>query len=274
MAYAVMMVHVDIDDAFDARLRLAAALAKRFGSTLIGVCATLLPPYPAETGTYVTKEFVEEERAAVATLLARREEAFRRIAGAGGVKLEWRSSMDLPDDVVAREARAADLVIIGRVSAPGGVVRSIDPGRVALRAGRPALIVPPGVEAVRAERIVIGWKDTREARRAVQDALPLLHEAKHVRVVEIRDVADDARAQQRVDDVARYLGRHRIAADTLVVTQAGGHAGGALMRVAQEDGADLIVAGAFGQSRLGEWIFGGATRDLLSSSPLCCLLAH
>jgi nucleotide-binding universal stress UspA family protein len=271
MAYAVMMVHVDIDDDSDARLRLAEGLAKRFDATLIGVSAALLP---AESATYVTKKFVDAQRQAVATLLARREQAFRSIAGASGVKLEWRSGNDLPDDVVAREARAADLVVIGRVPAPGGVVRSVDPGRVVLRAGRPVLIVPPGVESLRGERIVIGWKDTREARRAVQDALPLLHEAKHVLIVEMRDVADDARAQERVDDVARYLLRHCIAADALVVTQAGGDAGGALMRLAQEDGADLIVAGAYGQSRLGEWVFGGATRDLLSACPVCCLLAH
>jgi nucleotide-binding universal stress UspA family protein len=258
MSYAVMMVHVDIDDSADGRIRLASELAKRFDATLIGVSAML----------------VEAEGEVLARLLARREAAFRRIAGAGGAKLDWRSANDLPDDVVAREARAADLIIVGRVPAPGGVVRSIDPGRVVLRAGRPALIVPPGVEALRAERIVIGWKDTREARRAVQDALPLLHEANHVRVVEIRDAADDARAQERVDEVARYLLRHRVAADTLVVTQTGGGAGGALMRVAQEDGANLIVAGAYGQSRLGEWVFGGATSDLLSACPVCCLLAH
>jgi nucleotide-binding universal stress UspA family protein len=257
MSFAVMMVHVDLDG-FDARVRLAAQLAGRFSSTLIGISAAL----------------VEEDRVAIKTLLDRRREAFQCLAGDGGSKLDWRAANELPDDFVAREARAADLLIVGRVPASGGVTRAVDPGRVVLRAGRPALIVPPGIEVLRAERVVIAWKDSREARRAVQDALPLLHEAKHVDVVEIQGIDGDARAQGRVDDVAHYLMRHRIAARARVVTQDGRKLADILTDVAQNDGADLIVAGAYGQSRLGEWVFGGVTRDLLSASPICCLLAH
>jgi nucleotide-binding universal stress UspA family protein len=257
MSFAVMMVHVDLEG-FDARVRLAANLARRFSSTLIGVSAAL----------------VEEDRVAIKTLLDRREEAFRCFARDAGLKLDWRSANDLPDDFVAREARAADLLIIGRASAPGGVTRAVDPGRAVLRAGRPALIVPPDVEVLRAERVVVAWKDSREARRAVVDALPLLHEAKQVSVVEIQGIDGDARAQRRVDDVAQYLMRHGIAAGSRVLTQDGRKSADALIDVAQKDGADLIVAGAYGQSRLGEWVFGGVTRDLLSACPVCCLLAH
>jgi len=112
------------------------------------------------------------------------------------------------------------------------------------------------------------------ARRAVLDALPLLHEAKHVHIVEIADASEHARAQWRLDDVAHYLMRHRVPADTRVLTQTEHDIAGALIRLAQEDGADLIVAGAYGQSRLGEWVFGGATRGLLSTSPICCLFSH
>jgi nucleotide-binding universal stress UspA family protein len=114
----------------------------------------------------------------------------------------------------------------------------------------------------------------REARRAVTDALPMLHEAKRVHVVEIRAPGNDARTRQRLDDVALYLMRHRVAAETRVLTQDDHDAGRALMRAAQEEGADLIVAGAYGQSRLGEWVFGGATRSLLSAASVCCLLSH
>jgi nucleotide-binding universal stress UspA family protein len=257
MAFAVMMVHVDLDDS-QPRVRLAAQLARRFGSTLIGVSAAL----------------VEEDRTAIKTLLDRRRETFHSLAGEVGVKFDWRSANQVPDDFVAREARAADLLIIGRVPAAGGVTRALEPGPVVLRAGRPALIVPPDMEVVRAERILIAWKDTREARRAVNDALPLLHEAKHVNVVEIQGIDGDRRAQGRVDDVAHYLMCHRITASTHVLAQDGRKLAEILVDVARNDGADLIVAGAYGHSRLDEWVFGGVTRDLLTACPMCCLLAH
>jgi nucleotide-binding universal stress UspA family protein len=260
MSYAVMMVHVDVDDDSDARLRLAAELAKRFSATLIGMSAALVPAESAD--------------GRIAALLAGREAAFGKAAEAAGVKHEWRSDNDLPDEAIARVARAADLVIVGRVAPSASVLRAADAGRVALRTGRPVLVVPPTVEHLRAERIVIGWKDAREARRAVQDALPFLHEASHVRVVEVAEANDEARAQRRLADVAHYLMRHRVAAETKVVTGADDDVGGALMRIAAEDGADLIVAGAYGQSRLGEWVFGGATRSLLSHCQVCCLFSH
>jgi nucleotide-binding universal stress UspA family protein len=260
MSYAVIMVHVDVDDESSARLRLAVDLAKRFSATLIGIAAALVP--------------AESVDSRVTALLAAREDGFRKLVGAAGVKHEWRASNDLPDDVAALEARAADLVIVGRVAPSTSVLRAVDAGRVVLRAGRPVLVVPPRVERLRAERVVIAWKDAREARRAVQDALPFLHEARQVRVVEIADAGEEPQAGRRLDDVARYLTRHRIAADTKVLTRADNDVSGALIRLAAEEGADLIVAGAYGQSRLGEWVFGGATRGLLATSPACCLFAH
>jgi nucleotide-binding universal stress UspA family protein len=260
MSYAAIMVHVDGDDGSVARLRLAVQLARRFSASLIGVSAELVP--------------AESSDGAVAGSLAAREKTLHKLVSDAGLKHEWRAANDLPDDVVAREARAADLVIVGRVAPSASVLRAVDAGRVVLRAGRPVLVVPPGVENLTAERIVIGWKDTREARRAVTDALPFLHEAKRVRVVEIPDPADEGNAQRRLDDVVGYLMRHRIAAETRVLSQAEPDVGAALLRVARQDGADLIVAGAYGQSRLGEWVFGGATRSLLSASPVCCLFAH
>jgi nucleotide-binding universal stress UspA family protein len=260
MSYATIMVHVDLDDGSDARLRLAVQLARRFSATLIGVAAAMVPAESAD--------------GRVAAWLSAREETFRKLAGDAGIKHEWRAANDLPDDVLAREARAADLVIVGRSAPRASVLRAADAGRVVLRAGRPVLVVPPGIESLTAERIVIGWKDTREARRAVKDALPFLHEAKQVRLAEMPDAADETNAQRRLDDVARYLMRHRVAAETRVLSQAEPDVGAALLRVAQQEGADLIVTGAYGQSRLGEWVFGGATRSLLSACPLCCLFAH
>ena len=130
------------------------------------------------------------------------------------------------------------------------------------------------IGALRGEHVVIGWRDSREARRAVRDALPFLHEATRVTVVEICESGEEAAAQEHIDDVARYLSRHRIGGGPRVVIHQEGSGAAQLIRLAQNEGADLIVTGAYGHSRLGEWMFGGMTRDLLATSPFCCLMSH
>jgi nucleotide-binding universal stress UspA family protein len=127
---------------------------------------------------------------------------------------------------------------------------------------------------LRAERVVIGWKDTREARRAVHDALPFLHEAEHVAIVEICEPDEADMAQKSIDEVAQYLERHRIKAGPKIVLHRKGSDATQLIRLVQDEGADLLVTSAYGHSRLGEWIFGGMTRDLLNSCPVFCLMSH
>jgi hypothetical protein len=110
---------------------------------------------------------------------------FRTIASADHRKLEWRAVLDFPNEALACEARRADLVVIGRAAAPGDVYSALYPGVAVLKIGRPTLVVPDGVGTLGADRVVIGWKDSREARRAVVDVLPFLRDASHVTVVEI-----------------------------------------------------------------------------------------
>lgn len=277
MSFATLMVHVDVEAKSDARVRLATQLANRFASTLIGITACILPPYPAEGAYFVTREFVEREHEAIAAALQRSEAAFRATAGEKGSELkwlEWRSAIDLPETFIVSEARSADLVIVGRAPNPMDICRCLNPATAVLKAGRPTLLVPPGVDALKAERILIGWKDTREARRALRDSLPLLHEAKSVTIVEICDDSMEVSARQHVEDVARYLTRHRISVGSATAAAAKHGIAGHLIDLARVEGADLIVTGAYGHSRLGEWIFGGVTQELLAASPMCCLMSN
>jgi nucleotide-binding universal stress UspA family protein len=272
VSFATMMVHVDVEPISDARIRLAARLADRFASTLIGISACILPPYPAEGAYFVIQEFVEQERRGIVASLKGAEAAFRAAAASNHVKLEWRSEIALPDDYVVSEARAADLLIVGRQSSRD-VCRSLDSGAAVLRTGRPILAVPRGIDVPKAERIVIGWKESREARRALQDSLPLLHEAKSVSIAAVCDEDTEALTRRQIEDVVQYLARHRISA-TAITSRPKGSIASELVHLAQAENADLIITGAYGHSRLGEWMFGGVTRDLLTSSPICCLLAN
>lgn len=77
-----------------------------------------------------------------------------------------------------------------------------------------------------------------------------------------------------MDDVGRYLNRHHITGGARVILHRDGSAAALLIRLTQDEGADLLVTGAYGHSRLGEWIFGGVTHELLATSPICCLMSH
>jgi nucleotide-binding universal stress UspA family protein len=140
--------------------------------------------------------------------------------------------------------------------------------------GRPVLTVPNGIAELRARRVVIGWKDVREARRAVRDALPILQDAEEVMLVQVSETAVRDEAVRGLDDVATYLISHRVGVMAKVYLRCTTTIASELLAFAQKEKSDLLVAGAYGHNRLGEWMFGGVTRDLLGRSPICCLFAH
>lgn len=274
MSYAAVMVYVEADGKPERRVRLAASLADRFQATLIGLTAEANPLPLAAAGDVISDELVEIESEATQTKLAEQSEWFHQIAGAEHRKLEWRAFQEFPIDALSGEARSADLIVIGQRNNRGDVFSALDPGAAILRAGRPALVVPENVSSLLAEHIVIGWKEAREARRATEDALPFLHEATRVTIVEICASGEEATARDHIDDVATHLSRHRICVGPKVILQQEGSGAAQLIQLAKDEKADLLVTGAYGHSRLGEWIFGGMTHDLLATSPFCCLMSH
>ncbi len=180
----------------------------------------------------------------------------------------------MPNEAVAHEARAADLLIIGREPSSDDPFLSLNPGTVVLRTGRPVLAVPRSVHELKAKKILIAWQDSREARRAVRDSLPFLAQADEILLTQVCEQDESEPARASVRDVAHYLSRHRIGASAGIMLKAAGSVTDELLRVAAFENIDLIVCGAYGHSRLGEWMFGGVTRDLLDRSPVCCLFSH
>ena len=276
MPYKALMAHVELDDSGDARVRLAADLARRFDATLIGVSAWA--PSPAFRGDITLIEPVPEiaDLQTMEEVLTGRGDTFRALAGNVAKAVEWRSRLELPTEFVVREARAADLMIIGATRHPvlADPYRCVDPGAVLLRAGRPVLLVPPEITALAGRHIAVAWKDTREARRAIVDALPFLQQAETVTVVEFCETEAEAVARPRLEDVRRFLLRHQVRTVREQVIPIEVSVTSSLWRLVQDRAIDLIVAGGYGHSRLGEWIFGGLTRDLLLQSPVSCLLSH
>jgi len=276
--YKALLVDVALDATAEERMRLAADLARRFDAALLGVAACRVrPPVTGPFGeTAMVAEIIEAEEERARAALQAAADRFHAAAGAAGERVAWRAFLDDPADVLAREARTADLLVIGRGgTGAAGARLGPEPGDVLMRAGRPILVVPPGVATLAARCVLVAWKDAREARRAVADALPFLTGAEQVVV---RGVCADedgrARVQRGVEDVAALLSRHGAKASGEVTLRQGPSVADDLFGVAGRLGADLIVAGGYGRARLLEWVFGGVTRELLTRSPLCCLLSH
>jgi nucleotide-binding universal stress UspA family protein len=144
---------------------------------------------------------------------------------------------------------------------------------LAVISGRPVLIAPAHAAPLSARRIVLAWKDTREARRAAADAMPFLEGADAVLVLEICFSEDAVAAGLRTADMAAGLARHGVAAEGKA-TVGCLSAGEEIILEAEAFGADLVISGAYGHSRLGEWAFGGVTSELLRQDDRHVLLSH
>jgi len=181
----------------------------------------------------------------------------------------------IADDTIAR-ARSADLILVSATNPDEvtGVERDFVE-QVIMGAGRPVLILPgTGEPKLSLDEMVIGWDGGREAARAVFDALPLLKAAKKVRVIHIGTHKDGAKGRMAGSSLTEALGRHGIAAEMQTQTTEGHDTGQALLRCADDCSAGLIIMGAYGHSRLAEFIFGGATRFVLGRLNRPVLMSH
>jgi len=274
MTYAAILVHVQPDDRARPRLDCAVDLSRRFGATLIGLAAEMVPPMAPNDGFYAVQGgWFEAINANLEANLKKAHAVFDSATTGLTPAPIWRTAFKVPGEAMADASRGADL-IVGSLAQAGHEESYHDaaPARMVITAGRPVLLAPSKAKPLSGSRVLIAWKDTREARRALSDALPFLKAAKQVLVLEVcgRDESDDAVA--RTGDVAAALSRHGVSAAEKVVCA--GSAGRVIGEEAEAYGADLVVAGAYGHSRLGEWVFGGVTRDLMTQDQRYVLLSH
>jgi nucleotide-binding universal stress UspA family protein len=272
-----VMVHVDDGPNARTRVEAALALANQTQARLIGIASAqpALPVYAPFADGLVTvhPEVLQAAEAQIGRTVRDAKSVYDDIVGASHPNAEWRSSVNRPaEDFLNEQSRAADLVIVGRRGAADSLdpILGVEPADIIMGAGRPVLVTPPQIRRVLAKRILVAWKDAREARRAVYDALPLMRLAGDVFVVSVGPEAN----QESAADAAAALQRANINARTLVEDIGRQAPGEALVEIARRAGADLIVAGAFGHSRMREWVFGGVTRHLLDRAPMCCLFSH
>lgn len=271
MTIRSLMVNLELGRSNKTLLTLAGDLAERFDASVIGIAACQLIQSVYSDG-YVSGELVDIAQGSAQSDLKEAEAQFRLLIEKRLGSVDWRScvALDGPAGYVAREARCADLMITG---ASRGTGRGVEIGDLIMESGRPVLSIPNNVNKLTFEHVIVAWKDTREARRAAAAALPLLKIASRVSIVEMAEADDMEAAQNRVQDVAHWLARHGVHAEAIAAADEGDDTQ-AFGEFIKTNGADLIVAGAYGHSRLREWALGGFTRHLLKDSSLCSLLVH
>ncbi|MDZ4054869.1 MAG: universal stress protein [Phenylobacterium sp.] len=267
-----VLVHVEPGEASRDRVQVAAALARSMGGRLIGLGAEMAQPLVASPyGGVNTAEWVVAMNKQIDDDLIAAQAAFN--LDSAGIDSEWRAMREMPARALAAAARACDVVVVS-AHPQTNYYRAADPAEVVMRSGRPVLVTPAKASPLDGRAVVLAWKDTREARRALQDGLLFLQRAEQVVVVAVCAQDEAGAVQRQVDDVIAYLSRRGVRATAKVSIAPDAGVVGELNATAQAIGADLIIAGAYGQSRLREWVFGGVTRTLMDEPTCHLLLSH
>lgn len=256
----------------------AASLAARFGTHVEGiVLAAPLRISPSEA--YLASDLAAEDRTLRMEQMAAVEAAFRSGMEGHAPTLAWHADLHAGDIATAlgHHARGSDLILAAS-DRPHGFTETpaaFSIGDLVMQAGRPVLVLPATKPQgdIALDHALVAWKDGVPARRALADSLPLLRKCRHVTLVEIVPEADLPEARRRLRLIAAWLARHGITAAQHAAASIGDDAK-RLQQIAEEQKADIVIAGAYGHSRAKEWLFGGVTRRFLAHPALPTLLSH
>ena len=273
MEYKDIVVHLGTDNRSAARLDAAIELAERHEGRVTGVYVLSKRSIPGfircEIPPEVLKRLDREERRFAEEV----EEMFAERAARTQVQCEWRLMTGDPVDAVTMSAHYADITVVGQTDPDDGRSASGLADRVELGGGGPVLVWPyTGSCHATAATVMLAWNGSREATRALADALPLLQQARKVIVF---GVDRDDRTHMPGADVSTHLAHHGVRAEARHTrTSSGIHTGDALLSEIGDCGIGLLVMGGYGHHRLRERLFGGVTRDILREMTVPVLMAH
>lgn len=277
MALEDILVHVDASRACRARIDAALALARNHGAKLIGVHVADIPVLPAYADVPLPAGVREVQRKGFERAAAHAEAVWKEATRAGDVGIEWRCVEGALVRTLALHARYVDLLVVGRVDEEDPRSESEDlADDLVLQSGRPVLVVPPQGAGERIGKVVlVAWNARREAVRAVSDAMPVLERAERVVVLTVNARAEDPENEGiPAADICLHLARHGIDAEAVNAFGAPAAVGELILDHASRAGADLIVMGAYGHSRIRELVLGGATAHVLGHASIPALLSH
>ena len=283
MSYRTILVHLNDERRLPGMLDSAISIAIANKAHLIGLA--VLPPIiivPDMDG--ISGAVIEQHRVAYSAQMKRMQEVFNAVCAKQGVSASWvaldceaANPFGSVATVVVDQARHVDLVITGQTDQEWALTGQLDVGEeVVTEAGRPVLLVPKTAPiASKAKRILVGWNGSRESARAVFDAIPLLAAADDVIVVWLEPQTESGRLEEFAGtDICAALARHDVKCRVLHHIRLDRGVGPTLLSLSQEHGADMLVMGCYGHSRLREFILGGATRYVLDHMTVPVLMSH
>lgn len=280
MAYKTILVQVDDSKHIEPRIEIASRIAAKENAHLVGVAVTgvaqflyqsvaVAPDYPD------INAFLEVLQQRAEAALKRFEETARHL---GASSLEKRVVDEEAAVGIGAQARCCDLAVLGQIDPDDhdSTVPADFPEYVVMNCGGPVLLVPyqnaglpPG------DKVMIAWNGSMEAGRAIHNAIPLLQKAQAVEIAILNPASysDDIIGTPPGADLKAYLARHAINAG-VITHKTDEDAGDALLALAKDSGADLIVMGCYGHSRVREILLGGATRSMMTSTTIPLLMSH
>ncbi len=279
---STLMVNLGCSEDDSDLLAITSDLAQKLGAAVMGAAAHELAANVAITVTGMSglsspQELFDSEIEQAEARIAKTKAHFYEVLTGKAAPLLWRSSITQKSatEWLARNARAADLVITHPFSdgSYASMFRRVNPGDLIMTLGRPELLLPRGLKKLDLRTALVAWRDTRESRQAVAAALPLLRLAGRVIVAEIVQPGLGAAAQDDVADVCHWLLRQGIEAESQIELSSGSDAQEVSTLIGNV-GCGLLVAGAYGHSRMREWTLGGVTLDLLLRPRCATLIAH
>lgn len=278
MSYKTILAYLSDKRRAEAVLEPAIELAGRNNAHLIGMHVypgVPAPPVPLPYGSEVVK--------AVAAVQKRETEEiagiFSRMTANQPFVSEWRAEKSPhvdPAALVLDHSRCADLIVAGQTDPDEEASRLVDVAQhLALGSGRPVLTVPyVGRYPEIGRNVVIAWKPEREAARAVFDALPILKQAEQVQILEVDESGGRRGGASTADSIAVALARHGVKSAVRTSLAVDISVGDELLSRLADLGADLLVMGAYGHSRMRELVFGGVTRHIARHMTVPTFFSH
>jgi nucleotide-binding universal stress UspA family protein len=275
MNWKTILVHLDNSRRCETRTRLALDIARRFDAHVVGlylVCQDLAHRLFDPEEPVLQRARKEMHRISLDNARA----TFEHAAQLAGVNAEWRAPEGSVHDAATLHGRHADVILLGQEDADDSeafVARRFVED-IVFASGRPVLLIPrAGEMKTIGENVAVAWDDSREAARAVADALPILRRARFVEVMTVERHRDE-QAPAGIE-IAAYLDRQGVRASFSSTPRLHGeNTGMTLIERANSVHADMLVAGAYAHSRGLEHVLGGVTRTLLETSTLPVLLSH
>lgn len=278
MALKDLLVHVDNSKAADGRIDAAVRLAMEHEAHLTGLY--VIPDenvVPDFIEAQIPESVVETLKKTAVANARKAEQAFNSAADRAGLTTEWRCVEGALAPTLSLHARYVDLVIMGQADESDSFsMMEAEVEHAILDVGRPVLVVPyVGAVNTLGKRVLVAWDASREAMRAIQDALPLLERAEAVHVLSVDPVGGSAGDGDLPGaDISLHLARHSIKAQASFTEAREISIGDTLLSRAADEGIDLIVMGAYAHSRYRELVLGGVTRLLLQSMTVPTLMSH